>query len=713
MKKHLIYILLILIFQTSKGQIISSSFQGANFLTKNLNNALDFDGVDDHVITTLDVNYSVMPVTTWEAWVYPTATDATWRTIFGIEDMNWDRNVWINGGKFWAGYGCGGWEITTINLNEWQHIAIVYDEANGRMVFYKNGVAFNFTFSTACSHSSLMKFAIGASQQTGPNQFFKGKIADVRVWNVERTQGQIQSNMNVELTGEEIGLVSYYPFKQGNPNNVNTANTVLFDEVGGYNGTITNLALSGTTSNFTFGRTETNILKNNLITHISAAAVRSYGGTGTILTDLTGNGNNFTINTPIYSSGYGGKLNFDGASSLVSVNNAPIAGSNKRTIALWVYPKSFSNYGVINFLFAGSDANSGGVFSLWVNNTNKLAFWGHNADFANTNLTIKLNEWNFIAITYNGNGKMQIHLNGVTSSSNLTINTVLNKLELKSNMRGSFGEMMIYDRDLSASDLAYLYNRTKLKYPIPDGLSSNTAAVSAQAIKSAYPNSTDGVYWIDLPTVGPKQIYCLMDNKYDGGGWMMAMKATAGTTFNFAADYWYTTNTLNETDLTRNNADAKYDAMNYYPAKDVLALWPDIAASGTESGSIDNLSNWSWLQNNFHSSGATTTLISKFAASPTQSSIETSTTGAISFSGYGTPFSKQPGYMFYGFNYQGNTSHKVRWGVSWNNEADQNTNDVSVGIGLSARSYSAGDAYGCCGNFEGINRSARVEMYIR
>lgn len=712
MKKILFFILFTLVASKMHAQLIASSFQGAHFLSKNLNHAIDFDGVDDHVLTTLDVNYSVMPITTWEAWVYPTANNADWRTIFGIEDMNWDRNVWINGGRFYAGYGCGGWDITNVNLNEWQHIAIVYDEANGRMVFYKNGVAFNFTFSTACSHSSAVKFAIGASQQSVPNQFFKGKISDVRVWNIERTQAQIQSNMNAELTGEEIGLVSYYPFKQGNPNNVNTANTVLFDEVGGYNGTITNLALSGTTSNFTFGRTETNILKNNLITHISAAAVRSYGGTGTILTDLTGNGNNFTINTPIYSSGYGGKLNFDGASSLVSVNNAPIAGSNKRTIALWVYPKSFSNYGVINFLFAGSDANSGGVFSLWVNNTNKLAFWGHNADFANTNLTIKLNEWNFIAITYNGNGKMQIHLNGVTSSSNLTINTVLNKLELKSNMRGSFGEMMIYDRDLSASDLAYLYNRTKLKYPIPDGLSSNTAAVSAQAIKSAYPNSTDGVYWIDLPTVGPKQIYCLMDNKYDGGGWMMAMKATAGTTFNFAADYWYTTNTLNETDLTRNNADAKYDAMNYYPAKDVLALWPDIAASGTESGSIDNLSNWSWLQNNFHSSGATTTLISKFAASPTQSSIETSTTGAISFSGYGTPFSKQVGYMFYGFNYQGNASHKVRWGVSWNNEADQNTNDVSVGIGLSARSYSAGDAFGCCGT-EGINRSARLEMYIR
>lgn len=714
MKKYLFFLLFILIDCATNAQIVSSSFQGANFLTKNLNNALDFDGVDDHVITTLDVNYSVMPVTTWEAWVYPTANDATWRTIFGIEDMNWDRNVWINGGKFWAGYGCNGWNITDVNLNEWQHIAIVYDEANGRMVFYKNGVAFNFTFSTSCTHSSLVKFAIGASQQTGPNQFFKGKISDVRVWNVERTQAQIQANINMELTGEETGLVSYYPFKQGIPNDLNSTSTILFDEMGSYNGTITNFALTGTTSNFTNGRIETNIPRNNLIAHVSSAYKRSYGGSGTVITDLTGNGNNFTINTPIYLNNYGGVLNFDGSSSLISVNNAPIAGSNKRTIALWVLPKNFNGYyNVDNFLFTGANSSNGGVFGLWVNSNNNLYFWGHNADFSNSNLTLKLNEWNFIAITYDGIGKIQIHLNGVTSSANLTLNTVLNQLSLKQYMKGLFGEMMVYNRDLSHSDLTYIYNRTKSKYPAPDGLTSATAAISAQAIKAAYPSATDGVYWIDLPTVGPKQVYCLMDSKYDGGGWMMAMKATTGTTFNYAANYWYTANTLNPTDVTRNNADAKYEVMNYFAAKDILALWPDIGASGTESGSIDNLTNWSWLQNNFHNSGTTTTLISKFASSPTQSAMETNTTGTITFSGYGTPFSKQGGYMFYGFNYQGNASHKVRWGVSWNNETDQNTNDASAGIGLSSRSYSAGDIYGCCGTYTGINTSARVEMYVR
>ena len=109
MKKYLFFLLSILLIQSiANAQLVSSSFQGVNFLSKNLVNALDFDGVDDHVLTTLDVNYSAMPITTWEAWVYPTATDAEWRTIFGIEDLNWDRHVWINSGRFYAGYGCNG-----------------------------------------------------------------------------------------------------------------------------------------------------------------------------------------------------------------------------------------------------------------------------------------------------------------------------------------------------------------------------------------------------------------------------------------------------------------------------------------------------------------------------------------------------------------------------------------------------------------------------
>lgn len=244
-----------------------------------------------------------------------------------------------------------------------------------------------------------------------------------------------------------------------------------------------------------------------------------------------------------------------------------------------------------------------------------------------------------------------------------------------------------------------------------DGKTAATAGTSALQIKQDYPSSTDGVYWINLPSVGVKQVYCLMNSIYDGGGWMLAMKATRGTTFSYSSTYWTTNNTLNTTDLTRNDANAKYDVMNTFAAKDIMALWPDIANISTESGSIDGLTEWSWLQNNFHG-GSRITMLSKLNGA--QTAYYTSTNGSMNFTGWRNGiFSSQQGYSFYGTNYTGNSGARVRWGFAWNNETDQNTNDVSGGIGLDYGSFSAGDVIGCCNNTTGINRSARVEVYVR
>jgi hypothetical protein len=176
----------------------------------------------------------------------------------------------------------------------------------------------------------------------------------------------------------------------------------------------------------------------------------------------------------------------------------------------------------------------------------------------------------------------------------------------------------------------------------------------------------------------------------------------------------YTNNTLNSTNVNRNDGDAKYDVMNSFLAKDILALFPDISNSGNESGSIDGLSNWNWLQNNFNNSGATTTLINKFSSS--QTTFYTSTNGSMTYNGYGAKaFSNQGGFTWYGINYTANSSAKMRWGFAWNNEGDQGSNDVSGGIGMGSSygQYSAGDRINCCPINTGINRSARVEVYIR
>lgn len=731
MKARLLFIFLFFSSILASSQFISAPYQGANFLGKNLNNALDFDGVNDCVITTLDVNYSVMPITTWEAWVYPTTNEGSWRTIFGIEDGGWDRNVFINGGYFFAGYGNGGWQITTINLNEWQHIAVVYNEVSGSMKFYKNGQLFTYSNSIG-QPSSAQKFAIGSSQQAGPNQFFQGKISDVRVWNVERTQAQIQANMNVELTGEETSLVAYYPFKQGNPNQINS-NTTLYDEVGVYNGTITNFGFSGNTSNFTFGKLESRIPRNNLVMHVNPAMKRSYAGSGIPLNDLTGNGNNMTlVNSPAFVNSYGGILNLNGTNQkLQTVNNAPIVGSNKRTIGLWILPTSFPGYGITSILSTGGTTYGSGMYGVYASGTNKLGFWGHNSDYG-SGLNIMLDNWNFIATTYDGNGILKLHVNGMTESIGRTLNTISSKIDLLLSTTGSFGEMMIYDRDLSSSDLSYIYNRTKSKYPVPDGLTAATAATSAKAIKAAYPASVDGIYYINLPTVGVRPVYCIMNAAVDGGGWMLAMKANSNgsttsplQTFKYTATYWTTADTLNSTDNTLTAGDAKYQTMNHFQAKDILALWPDIASnygSSTTGGSLNLLATynkWSWLENNFNG-GATTTLINFFASSTTDN--KQLNLDASNFLGKGTAFSGQTDVRFYGFNYTGNAASKVRWGFGWNENGgglypsgNQGSNDVSGGIGMGTTffEYSAGDRINCCENQVGINRPARVEIYVR
>jgi len=197
---------------------------------------------------------------------------------------------------------------------------------------------------------------------------------------------------------------------------------------------------------------------------------------------------------------------------------------------------------------------------------------------------------------------------------------------------------------------------------------------------------------------------------------MLALKATRGTTFKYDANYWTTANTLNPTQVNRNDGDAKYDIMNAYLAKDMMALFPDIPNVSTESGSIDGLTTWSWLQNNFKS-GTPITAINLF------STVNNNFIGdANLFSGKGSAFSGQTDVRFYGFNYTGNGGAKVRWGFGWNENGgglypygDQNSNDVSGGIGMGSGygEYSAGDRINCCQNSTGINRTARVEIYIR
>lgn len=104
------------------------------------------------------------------------------------------------------------------------------------------------------------------------------------------------------------------------------------------------------------------------------------------------------------------------------------------------------------------------------------------------------------------------------------------------------------------------------------GRSASLAASSCQAILDNGSSTGDGVYWIDLPTSGPTETYCLMDTDYDGGGWMMALKATQGNAFQYDSPHWTTSTTLNPEELNTNDGDAKFQVMNEFEAQDMMAI---------------------------------------------------------------------------------------------------------------------------------------------
>ena len=152
--------------------------------------------------------------------------------------------------------GNGVWNETfspanSISENTWHHIAAVYNGTTAKI--YVDGTevtsqSFSITIGNANKNLMLGK------DSSYSDRFLDASIDDVRIWNVARTAEQINGSKNCELQGTETGLVAYYKFNQGNTAADNTAVTTLTDaSVYSNNGVLTNVALTGTSSNWMSG----------------------------------------------------------------------------------------------------------------------------------------------------------------------------------------------------------------------------------------------------------------------------------------------------------------------------------------------------------------------------------------------------------------------------------------------------------------------------
>lgn len=125
---------------------------------------------------------------------------------------------------------------TNIAINTWYHAVITYDGSNVRLWLGTQSVndtedatavaLSGATLNTpAITHDSIFVACIGITAETDIGDFFDGKIDEVRFWNTNRTGAQLNANKNIQLVGNESGLVTYYKNNEGTGTSVNDETT--------------------------------------------------------------------------------------------------------------------------------------------------------------------------------------------------------------------------------------------------------------------------------------------------------------------------------------------------------------------------------------------------------------------------------------------------------------------------------------------------------
>lgn len=181
------------------------------------NFALSFDGNNRIARTPTQAVFDFSSDATVEFWFKRHAHSGVIENLMGKENgalnRGWTIAIQNNGSvRFQVMGGPGVQTSNVITDNNWHHFAVSRNASSGFTQIYLDGdLRGSSTLNGIMFDSQDLKFG----NSFGLTKDLNGTLDEIRVWNVIRTQGEIQTDRYNRMTGFESNLVAYWDLDEG------------------------------------------------------------------------------------------------------------------------------------------------------------------------------------------------------------------------------------------------------------------------------------------------------------------------------------------------------------------------------------------------------------------------------------------------------------------------------------------------------------------
>jgi hypothetical protein len=218
------------------------------------------------------------------------------------------------------------------------------------------------------------------------------------------------------------------------------------------------------------------IITQNLVLCLDAANSKSYPGSGTAWTDLSGNGNNGTlVNGVGYNGSNLGSLSFDGVDDYISFSSNPSL-TNQITVETWVKlenPQGPNNGGLILGRESSYRMLYGSTSVDWICSTENNGWYSTGTVITASSLSLYTQIYQIVG-TYDGSNN-RIYVNGTLRNTNT--NTISGNIRTNGTYylmrttadnvdwgQGIIYSHKLYNKALTAAEIQQNYNALKSRF---------------------------------------------------------------------------------------------------------------------------------------------------------------------------------------------------------------------------------------------------------